>query len=353
MVPADQAGMRLVLACLGLSLACAQGKDPGPLTLHAGDIDLPQVYPPVREVTPSQLIGNPEFAAPASADGVTGAALIGRAQLGQTAVNLATVVQERFYSTGPTDVLRIVHDLNTRVLGLDTDPAAHPCLTEAPVPWAIALPAGQSIVVQLQCLEEFGTPGAAGAGWVAFGFERAAVADAGPATASAGNDFYLVEGQPGGNGGAYHISGATGSVDAWLAVAERDVPLNSQVVARLVTDQSAKTLELALAGSAVGFCSAHLKADPDHLFVRGRTNAPPPPGSPMAGQYCDAQRAGCYATAALTTDLGAGAPECAALGPSSFAVGIELDASTDSGANVTPSEIWRYFSQKPSGVPAF
>lgn len=344
--------MRFVLGCLALCLGCAEGKSLDPSVLHGDTIDLPQLYPPVRGVTPSQLIANAQFAGGSSGDGLA-EHVLGRALQRQTAINLATVVQERFYSAGPTDILRIVKALDDRLLGLDTDPASHPCLTEPPVPWTYALPAGQSFSVKLQCLQEFGAPGSAGAGWVAFGFDRAAEADAGPAQASDGNDFYLVEGQPSGNGGAYHISGATGSVHAWLAVAEQNVPLNSQVVAELVTDESTKTLELALAGSAVGFCAAHLKTSQDHLFVRGRTNAPPPPGSPMSGQYCDVQRAACYATAALTTDLGAGAGECVALGPSAFAIGTELDASSDASANVTPGEIWRYFSQKPTGVATF
>jgi hypothetical protein len=102
-----------------------------------------------------------------------------------------------------------------------------------------------------------------------------------------------------------------------------------------------------------GFCGAHLKTSKDPLFVRGRTNAPPPPGTPVAGQYRDVQRAACYATAALATDLGEGAAKCVALGPSAFVIGTELDASSDISANVTPGEIWRYFSQKPTSLPAF
>ncbi|HTV23248.1 MAG TPA: hypothetical protein VMG12_31385 [Polyangiaceae bacterium] len=349
--------MRFVLgclaACLALSACSTESKKPDPLTLHAGKIDLPQVYPPVRDVTPAQLIADEQSAGGVTNERLAGATALGRARQKQVAINLATAVQERFYSMGPTDLLRIIKALDDRVLGLDTNPATHPCLTATPVPWTYTLPAGQTFSVKLQCLQEFGAPGSAGAGWVAFGFDSAASPDGGPVAAADGNDFYIVEGQETGNGGAYHLSGATGSVHGWLAVAERDVPLNSQVVLELLTDEPAATLELALAGSAVGFCGAHLKASADHLFVQGRTNAPPPPGSPMAGQYCDTRRAACYATAALGTDLGEGSPECAAVGPAAFAIGTELDASTDTGANVTPAQIWRYFSQRPTGVAAF
>ena len=73
----------------------------------------------------------------------------------------------------------------------------------------------------------------------------------------------------------------------------------------------------------------------------------------FGAQYCDARRAGCFATAALTTDLGESSPSCAGVGASAFAIVPGLDASTDAGANVSPAEVWRYFSQRPTGVPAF
>jgi len=341
-----------IFSAVLLALGCAEDNSPDALSLHSREIELPQVYPPVREVTPAQLIADPEYTGGTPGGAVYGATELGRTRQAQTAVNLASLIQERFYSAGPTHILRIVKELNDRVLGLDTDPSSHPCLTAAPAPWTFVLP-GQRMTVQLQCLQEFGAAGSAGAGWLAFGFERASAADAGPTQASEGNDFYLILGQEAGNGGAYHIEGATGNVEGWIAVADKNVPLNSQALMHLVTDKAAGTLELALGGAAVGFCSAHLKTSRDHLFVTGRTNAPPPPGSPMAGQYCDAPRGGCYATAALTTDLGESSPSCASVRPSAFAIATDLDASTDTGANVTPAEIWRYFSQRPTGVAAF
>jgi hypothetical protein len=344
----------LLLPCFVLALACTEeGSKPDPLTLHTGEIQLPQVYPPVREATPSELIADAQYAGSAPSGPLDAVTELGRARQAQTAINLATAIQERFYSGGPTHILRIIKELDDRVLALDTDPSAHPCLTAAPVSSSYTLPAGQRMDVKLQCLQEFGAPGSAGAGWLAFGFDQASAADAGPAEAGEGNDFYLIMGQETGNGGAYHVAGATGNVEAWIAVADENVPLNSQVLMHLVTDKAASTLELALGGAAVGFCSAHLKTSPDHLFVSGRTNAVPPPGAPMAGQYCEVTRAGCYETAALTTDLGENSPTCMGVGPSTFAITVGLDASTDAGANVTPAQIWRYFSQRPVGVPTF
>jgi hypothetical protein len=340
--------MRFVIGCaLVVGLGCTTEGE----AREARRITLPQVYPPVREATPTGLIANAQYAVATPAPGE-----LGLAHQRQTTgtISLATAVQERFYSGGPTDILRIVKDLDDRMLGLDTDPSAHDCLTASPVPVSYTLPGGQSFGVKLQCLQEFPAGPVGGAGWVAFGFDQAAVAaDAGPVEASEGNDFYLVEGQDIGMGGAYHISGATGSVEAWIAVADRVASTNSQVIMHLLTDKPAGTLELAVAGTGVGFCSGHLKADTDHLFVNGRTNGAPPPGAPMSGQYCDAARAGCFAIAALAMDLGEASTRCSGVNSSAFAMQTSLDASTDTGANVTPGSIYRYFGTKPSGVPAF
>jgi hypothetical protein len=321
------------------------------------NITLPQVYPPVRAATPTSLIANPQYAAPLSARVAAsseGAALGQARQALGEAINLATAIQERFYNSGPTAILRIVKQLDDRVSQLDTSPSKHGCLTSEPVASTYNLPAGQSLAVKLQCLQSFGTPGTAG-GWVAFGFDSASAADAGPAAASEGNDFYLVEGQDGGMGGAYHVHGGTGNIEAWMAVADSNAPMNSQVIMHLVTDAQAGTLELALAGSGVGFCSAHLKTNPGFLFIEGKTNGAPAPGTNIAAgtQYCDAARSGCFDASALQTDLGSAAASCASIARSSFDIHVELDASGGPGSNVTPSQIYDYFNQAPAGIPAF
>jgi hypothetical protein len=339
--------MRLIVLCGLAVLGCAaEGEKTTPSRLT-----LPQVYPPVREATPTALIVNPQYAL-AAPSGELGLARQGQAA---PAINLATAVQERFYSGGPTDILRIVKALDDRVLGLDTDVSEHECLTATPAPTTYTLPGGQTFTVKLQCLQEFPAGPVGGAGWLAFGFDQAAVAapDAGPVEASEGNDFYLVDGQDNGMGGVYHVSGATGSVEAWIAVADRTAPTNSRVIMHLLTNKPAATLELALAGAGVGFCSGHLKANADHLFVRARTNGVPPPGAAMGGQYCDAVRAGCFAVGALGTDLGENSPSCAGVAAGNFAMPSNLDASTDTGANVVPADIHQYLSTRPSGVAAF
>jgi hypothetical protein len=228
---------------------------------------------------------------------------------------------------------------------LDTDTAKHTCLTTTPAIQTYSLPSGQTFSVKLQCLDRFGDS------WIALGFDNALAADGG--SASDGGDFYFVEGQTGGMGGAYHVNSASGDVEAWISVADSTAPNNSQVIMHLLT-ASAHTVELSLAGSGVGFCSAHLKADADHLFIRAKTNGAPPPGTPMTGpQYCDASRDGCFAVGALGTDLGGDASDCAEVAATTFGIASELDASGDPEANVTPASIYMYFAQVPAGVPAF
>jgi hypothetical protein len=116
-------------------------------------------------------------------------------------------------------------------------------------------------------------------------------------------------------------------------------------------------LELALAGSGVGFCAAHLKTNPDFLFVDGKTNAPPPPGTEQAvgTQYCDAARSGCFQASDLGTDLGSESTSCTGIGSSSFDLLVALDADTsaDAGDNVVTTEIYGYFNEMPTGVPDF
>jgi hypothetical protein len=373
--PGGAAGTAGVPVGSGGTQAAQGGSNAGSSTFT-----LPRVYPPVRAATPTALVAGTSYAAQPFRGGPDQPGF-GTARQALSAISLATAIRERFYSTGPTDLLRIVKAVDDRVQGLDLTVAAHPCLATPPVEHTYVLPGGQTFQVKLQCLQHFGTPGA-NSGWVGFGRVRPVSADAGasgvaatsvavdasvPAdagsgagdagsTATDGSDFYLIEGQEGGNGGAYHIDGQ-GNVEGWIAVAERDIPANSQVIMHLRTDNAAGTLELALAGSAVGFCAAHLKTDPTFLFVSGKTNAPPPPGTTQAvgTQYCDEPRSGCYRADNLATDLGSESVSCAAIGPSSFREGVELDSDTsaDAGVNVVTTDIYSYFSQMPAGIPDF
>jgi hypothetical protein len=332
----------LVLALFG----CGGGSGSG------SHIDLPQVYPPVRANTPAALIADPTYQSTASVKSTASKkSALSVAALPQAlgdAVNLAMAVQDRLYTAGPTEILRIVHELDDRTAGLDTDPSKHSCLTATPIDKSYALPGGQTFDVKLQCMQSYG------GGFIAFGFDHAQAADAGATAIHGGEDFYLVQGQEGGMGGAYHLQG-NGNLEGWISVADSRVPAGSQVIMHMLTDQTAGTLELTFGGSGVGFCNVHLKTGGDYLFIRGKTNGAPPPGTPMseAGGYCDAVRSGCFAVSALTMDLGGDAASCSAIAASSFGIAIDLDASSDPEANVVAANVYAYFDSAPSGVPAF
>jgi hypothetical protein len=318
-------------------------------------IVLPKVYPALRANTPTSVIADPRYQTQGEpsldviqpADG-------GAQQPMNGAINLAIAIRERLYTPGPTEILRIVHELDERTAALDTTPSKHACLNANPVAHDVQLPGGRVFTVRLQCIVRNADS------WLAFGFAAAAPSDDADAGVDAGvedshgaNDFFLIEGQTGGMGGAYRVRGS--DVEAWITVADSRVPNNSQVIMHLATSSAAGTTELALAGSGVGFCSAHLKASREFLFIRARTNGALPPGAPMssAGQYCDTVRVGCFAAAALDSDLGADAAGCRAIDARSFAIRGNLEASGDHSANVTPGTIYEYFNTAPTGVAAF
>jgi hypothetical protein len=387
--------MKIRAAILFVAMvACGGGdKDGGGKEGGSGAaLTLPKVYPPVRAATPSALIADPTYAQALTAFALTdpGDTMPGSNRDGGTPdmmnpgdtmpgsmnpdggmpgdISLGLAVQQRFYSPGPTSLLRIVKELDDRVAGLDPRPAKHPCLTATPIATTYALPGGQSFAVKLQCLDSRGSD------WVAFGFGTALAApdagapdkdagafedDAGPPDGGAlgaeggGDDFFLIQGQSTGNGGAYHVKRSTGEVEGWIAVADRVATGNSQVVMHMLTSTTPRTLELTLGGSAVGFCSAHLKTGADLVYVQGKTNAPPPAGTPAGAQACAPVRSGCFAANALNLDLGATSPACASLAAGSFHIATDLDASPGAGANVTPASIYTLFSQPPTGIAAF
>jgi hypothetical protein len=307
-------------------------------------LQIPRVYPLVRAGTPASLIADDAFRA---TDDPSLDMFGDDAGTSTDSSSLGHVVQDRIYTAGPTELLRIVSELDGRTGTLDTDPSRHACLTAAPVGRTLMFPGGQSFGVQLQCLSEW--PG----GWFAFGWASSNESgdDAG-ADAVSRNDFYLVEGQDGGMGGAYRIRGGSKDVEGWITVADSRVPNNSQVIMHLWVDAGAATTELAFGGSGVGFCSAHLKTGSDHIFIRGKTNAPPPPGAPN-GQYCDSEHTGCFSTSDLNMDLGAAAVSCDSISASSFAIQTTLDASSDPEANVTPAIVYQFFNSEPQGIQAF
>jgi hypothetical protein len=393
----------LLVVCVACSGSSGSGKNAG------SHIALPQVYPPIRASTPSSLIADPKFQGTGqSKSGLTGSGAGGDGAGGMTAfvppagngghgdldmhgagsgghgdlgpmavpmmagsggvgdlgamtgvttvgapgpsaINLALAVQERLYSAGPTEILRLVQDLDLRTSQLDTDTTRHACLTAAPITTEFMLPGGVMFSAKFQCIQQ------SEGKWLAFGFDAAQAADAGSVAIAAGQDFYLADGQEGGMGDVYRISGATGDVEAWISVADSRAPANSQVLIHLLTHRASSTLELTFAGTGVGFCSAHLNTGSDHLFITAKTNAPPPAGTPMSviGQWCDAVRSGCFASADLSMDLGGSDPSCAALDQHSFEIATTLDASQDAEANVSGPQIYTYFNHMPEGLPAF
>src|SRR5947209_5941183 len=99
--------------------ACGGGKTGAGGSGSNTPIALPLVYPPVRANTPAGLIADSQYAAatPAKTASIlvrsAGVQQVARA-LGGDAINLATAVQERLYTAGPTEILRILDDVDGR-----------------------------------------------------------------------------------------------------------------------------------------------------------------------------------------------------------------------------------------------
>jgi hypothetical protein len=258
------------------------------------------------------------------------------------AIGLSTAIQQRFYSGGPTDLLRIIKNVDQRLAELELDPAKHECLSESPVQSRFVLPGSETFDVQLQCLQHLGD----GDGhWLAFGFESA--------EAEASGNFYFVEGSASGMGGAYRVDGVSGDIEGWIAVADKDALSNSQVIMHLLLHKATGSVELALAGSGVGFCSAHLKTTVERLFVSGSIGEPTSEGGAAAPNSagCQASRSGCFNATALGTEHAADSDTCASVNEATFELATELDAAP--AGNVLANTIFTYFDTMPEGVTAF
>lgn len=293
------------------------------------------------------------------APGVTGVAPVGSAPSDRSdsvpnppgtpseepaAIGLSTAVQQRFYSGGPTDLLRIIKSIDTRLGELTLDPVKHPCLESKPVSSAFALPSGELFEVQLQCQQSTGNGDRAQ--WLAFGIDNTS-------GNSAQGDFYFAEGRPSGMGGAYRVDGVSGDIEGWIAVADKDAPANSQVIIHLLLHKETNTVELAFAGSGVGFCGAHLKTNSAAIFVTGSQSGPAAEGRQMSNgdEYCKPVETGCFRASDLSSELDAASELCATIDANSFRLGPDLNATVS--GNVTPSTIYKYFATAPIGVPAF
>jgi hypothetical protein len=185
-----------------------------------------------------------------------------------------------------------------------------------------------------------------GESWMAFGFD-APLGDGGSAS-----NFYFVEGRSNGGGGAYHVDTNSGDIEGWIAVADKGSPNTSQVLIHLLLHKDSGSVELTLAGSGVGFCSAHLKTTADALFIVGNTIGPIPEGEtiPAGTEYCQPARMGCFNPTSLTTELDADDSACEAVNSDSFAIATDLDG-TPTG-NVVASTIHKYLSTAPKGIPS-
>lgn len=242
---------------------CGGGSQPGGGSAGGGPgpaLSIPAVRPPVQAALPSALLrGGSSFAGASEPAGPIGVRHYGLdyARECQTdmavdhcvelqgASRLSCVVKQRLFCAGPTELLRLLDDLDGRahqVASMARPGAA--CLMTAAVDHAadLDLPGGQPFHHFLQCKES--------AIELAFGDQAGA--------------WYLRSG--GGAGGNVFSVSPTSDVSGYLWV---DGQLaGSTVLLRLATSKAQGTVELTGGGVGVGFCALHFRSDAAHLWLR-------------------------------------------------------------------------------------
>lgn len=242
--------------CVLLS-ACGKSSSSG--TGH--DISISRVQPPVKDTAGAAM---------------TSAALRMRLErFTPQSANLEIAIQERFFSTGPTDVLNILADVDSRLAGIETQAkSASKCLDNTPTDVTLTL-FGEPQTFSFQCFETVGN------GVIAFGKKDTTwsiyvMIGAGPIAAKSTD---LGDGKT--------------SVEVWGAVGTTNTPTwdsMSYVGFHISANNQTGDLEMTMGGMGVGFCGVTLKADGTNMYAYGSTDS---------GSSCDAIASSCV----LMTDL--------------------------------------------------
>ena len=295
----------IVLGMIGPT-ACGKKKTSGK------SANLPLVTPPVKAATPKGFGGS------TSLDGTTA-----------TSTTLsASDFKTRFFTTGPTNFLDILGNIDSRIAGINTQSAGitpvPPCLSQTPVAYTIT-PWGQTVTMYGQCYTKITSNG-------------------GGVTSNVTNDPLFV--QWGVNAGITYLYYAIGaeriaviatpiagsttqySVQAWIGLG---YPSGSSAwdsgsygVMQIAANPATTTIEFTVAGMGFGYCGAQLRSDGTNIYAAGSSDM---------GATCNKTASLCVLASDATT-----AGTCAS-GVTTFALPpIGRDAAAAStGNNITSS----------------
>jgi len=242
------AAWALLAATAGCTAGCTDDrKDPGIAT------ELPLISPPVRAATPAALRAQSagafeRFAEPGL---------------------LASELRARFFSgSGPTDVMRILGEIDLRLAEVNSAERHPACLDLSPVPYTIT-PAGHDVELVAQCYRRFSSSMSEVA-FLQFGVRDGKTS------------LYIAVGAARLAALISPIAGTTDQVvDAWYGVGYSNAAGCgstgtfddcSYALAELHANPSTKALEMAVAGIGVGFCGVQFASDGTELHGVGSTD---------------------------------------------------------------------------------
>ena len=272
---------RAAVACAAVSViavyACGKDKKNG------GSIGAPQAYPPTATVTPGQLriaSGTSSSVKLGKTAVMESTAKVSRGQLTVAPQEPASdgdktamldIVKSRLFSEGPTNLLKLVKNVDnrmkeydSRVAGMDKAPD---CLGSTPVDVSstFSVPASTGTTtfpLHMQC-QETADPGLT----LAFGKKD--------------NDWYLVDGAIKDLDGSDNcvmtmakISGSSDAdraVDAYMAIVYQGKTDNfsgSSTLMHFKADVAAGTLELTAGGVGIGANQMHVKSNANFLYIQ-------------------------------------------------------------------------------------
>lgn len=232
-----------------------------------GAIGAPQVYPPTAAVTPSSLVTS------------SGAALTINSRQGlltqdfhPQSDSVLDLIKTRLFSSGPTNLLQLVKNVDNRMTQLDSQFSTKPtCFsgtavdysTTFGVPAATGATTTKDLPLFLQCGTSYSGETSDVTGHLLVGQKD--------------NTWYLVDGDTG--SGAMSVGQVTGTSDADRVVDGYMIVLPHNKAARennydgstalihYKADAAAGTLEFTAGGVGIGFAQAHAKSNATHFYI--------------------------------------------------------------------------------------
>ncbi len=302
----------------------------GKKSSSGGGIGAPLAYPPTAAVTPSALVA----LSGASSLFASLAFQMPTANSSSRTSTVLDLIKERLFSSstaGPTDLLRLIKNVDTRMSDLDAQFSGQPSwLSGTAVDYSttFTVPATSGtagLPLKAQCKTTYSTTGLVLVG-------------------NDGNDWYLLDGDTG--SGAMTVNKVSGTsdadriVDGYMIVLPQDASAResgfngSTALIHYRADNTAGTMEFTAGGVNIGFDQAHAKSNATYFYIEvERGGTPSTPATLETGCFDKSTLAEVTPTSTCTaqTDLAFSVPTLGANGVGTTSMGT---VPTTTAANV-------------------